>query len=185
MNDEARISTLSKFLSIPTLALFIFSLSTAIHAQPSQNVKIVNPAGKPAYVSSVDKNIPFYCNEIIAPVFAAINASCFRADNRSSVTPVPNGFRLLVTDIVTNRNALIEEGSFFLSVGRAGGGSGPISPKFDFSGDQAQSPAIHFNSPYVVLQPGENLRVFNGDSLGNTVDVFISGYIVRTRNFGR
>jgi hypothetical protein len=154
------------------------------------SVTVENPEGTPVNVQSTVKKIPFYCNELILSPENIEDPNCFRADTRTLVTPVPEGFNLVLTDVVTNRNALSPTGgSFFLEIGRADSGAFPVPPNFDFSGDPAQSPTIHFTSPYVVLGPGESLRAQNGIRVStpnaSIVDVFLSGYIVRTEDLGR
>ena len=81
-----------------------------------------------------------------------------------------------LTDVLTNRNALILPGSsFFLSIRSSGGGF-----RINFSGDQALSPSKHFVTPMVFVREGDSLLVSNGDvtATGARVDVFLSGYLI-------
>jgi hypothetical protein len=175
------------FIGVIAITLVQCTLNLTAHAQQPTPVTVQNPQRRPVNVQSTVKKIPFYCHEVILRPEGVADPVCFRADTRAPVTPVPEGFNLALTDVVTNRNALIDSGRFFLTIGRASAGTFPTEPRFDFSGDPAQSPTMHFSSPFIVLWPGESLRVSNGEfaTTGDIVDVFLSGYLVRTQDLGR
>jgi hypothetical protein len=77
--------------------------------------------------------IPVYCLEAELPnTGASILLDCFRSDTRTSVTPVPAGHFLFITDILTNRNSLATSGRAFIVIGRNNGGTIGI-PRYNFS----------------------------------------------------
>lgn len=125
-----------------------------------------------------DEAIPVYCLEARASTGSGmVTPNCYRSDTRSLVMPVPTDYRFAVTDVVVNRNGLATSGTLNVSIGRAGT-TFPTTPQFDFSGKVLETQKIEFTSPYVVLQEGERLGVYNGDSNALTTDIFVSGYLI-------
>jgi hypothetical protein len=130
--------------------------------------------------------IPVYCLEAITSPGELEVPNCRRADTREPVTPVPQGHFLLLTDILTNRNNLATSGRAFIYVGVNDGVSVPSLPRFDFSlRDLSQSEQFHWSVPYLILQPGEEIGVYNSSSSDQAVDIYITGYLVETDGFGR
>lgn len=171
------------FITVALTALAALAVPSA-QAQRSTPVSVQNDVN----VTSTVRRIPVYCTEIILQPEESELASCFRADTRQEITPVPEGVNLAITDILTNRNALADTGSFFLAIGRDTPATFPGSPRIDFSGDQTDSPSLHFNSSPLVFLPGENVKLLHGEfeAQGGTIlDVYLSGYIVAQDDLGR
>ena len=171
-------------LAFAGAAALCAGFSTSALAQRSTPVSVQNDVN----VTSTVRRIPVYCRELILSPEDEEVASCFRADTRQQVTPVPQGFNLAITDVLTNRNSLTDDGSFFVAIGRDTPAVFPGEPRFDFSGDQTMSPSLHFNSPALVFLPGEDIKLLHGEFAnqgGTTVDVFLSGYIVAQEDLGR
>ena len=179
------VSTLKKLTIAAGAITSALAINASAYAQRAVPVDVQNDVN----VTSTVKKVPVYCLEaILQPAGAARTPDCYRSDNRQLVTPVPEGYRLAITDVVTNRNALSNPGgAFFVSLTTDGPGPAP-KPRFDFSGDPALSPTLHFTSPYVVLLPGETPRLSNGNFAnqnGRIVDVYLSGYIAKEEDFAR
>ena len=142
---------------------------------------ITAPAEKPTpiplVVQSAVRKIPVTCEEVsVASSDGSVPPICRRVDSGDFAFPVPEGMTFALTDVLTNRNALILPGSsFFLSIRSSGGGF-----RINFSGDQALSPSKHFVTPMVFVREGDSLLVSNGDvtATGARVDVFLSGYLI-------
>lgn len=101
---------------------------------------------------------------------------CRRADTRASVTPVPNGQFLFLTDVVVNRANALTSGDHFATIGLDDGDNIPTFPRFNFSGEFPDQ-SIHFNSPYLVLHAGEQARIYNSSVSSRSIEVFVSGYM--------
>lgn len=147
-------------------------------------VDVRNAADDPLYVTAAVRRIPVTCAEVqgLGPNSGQITPVCRRVDNGDLVFPVPSGMTFALTDVLTNRNALIQPGSsFFLSLRSSGGDF-----RINFSGDQATSPSKHFVTPMVFVREGDSLLVDNGDisASGTLVDVFVSGYLVASDSIG-
>lgn len=121
------------------------------------------------------------------PVFCTVTANynetvqvtlCRRATERVSFfTAVPPGNYLHVTDVWATPNFAVLTGAFRVTIGRYTGGSFPGSPSFRFSGEAANVNALHFTTPYIVLDEGESLAVFTNPVSDFPLNLYISGYL--------
>lgn len=171
------------FIVILNLATAVLALMFSSPAAAQSNKVVVVPLfdSSPTGVAA----IPFYCNEVVASPGDLEVPNCYRADTRASITPVPSGHFLFVTDAVFNRNALSTTGNAFVFIGRNDGVTIPSTPRLDFSlGTGVTMEKIDWSTPYVILHPGEEIGLYNSSSSTRTVDAFISGYLVKATGFG-
>jgi len=126
--------------------------------------------------------IPVYCAEIgLIPRNTLKNITCLRADTREIVTPVPDGYFLFVTDVVTNRNNLATSGLAFINISRNNGSTFGAPPRLQYTYNPTETSHLRFSSSYLIFHEGERLAAFgSGDVL---VDLFISGYLVKADAF--
>jgi hypothetical protein len=118
--------------------------------------------------------IPVYCFNSVGVSGESILA-CRRADTRASVTPVPPGYYLHITDIVVNPNNIATAGTFTASLGLDNAGAFPSTPLVDLIGSPAQQ--LHFTNPYLVFESGEQISVANNSSSAFPIDVRLAGYL--------
>lgn len=121
-----------------------------------------------------DGAIPFYCFDI-ASTDSSANVDCWRADTGSKFTTVPTGLHMHVTDMYFYPNSLVTSGVARGFIGRDDGDPFPGRPSIDFLADLTQK--FHFNTPYIILSPGQSLKIRNDSSSDFAVDVFASGYL--------
>lgn len=162
--------------ALSTLALIL------VYSQTVQAEKVVVPLLSSS--TSTVAAIPVYCDEAnLVPSGDEKTLTCRRADTREAVTPVPEGHFLFVTDIIINRNSLASSGGGFIRIGN----SNASEPVFDFTVAATALNHIKFSTPYLILKEGEGIRAANGDFVskgGITMDVFVSGYMVKAESFG-
>ncbi len=131
--------------------------------------------------------IPVYCRSTYLSTTATSQANvvCYRADTRTSVTPVPDGHFLFITDISVHQNNSLSEGTARITVG-VNTGTHPSSPRYHFAADFSQLQTVSFTSPYLVFHAGENIGAYNGDvsSTARGANVIINGYLIKADGFG-
>lgn len=122
--------------------------------------------------------IPVHCTVTVTPGEAEQVIVCRRATERVSYFGVvPSGFYLHVTDVVATPNYATLTGSFRVAIGRFTSGGSVGTPYFQVSGEASRVNALHFTTPYVVLEPGESLGVSTQSNSDFPVNVHISGYL--------
>lgn len=123
--------------------------------------------------------IPVFCVRGAGVNFEQI-FTCRRADTRASFSSVPAGLHFHVTDIhVTPNNAALT-GSFGALIGRDDADEFPTYPSLDITGSADRVNALHFTTPYIILNEDESLAVANFSISDFPIDVYVAGYLATT-----
>lgn len=163
-------------------AIIAICLLSGITTAYAQNKVVVVPLfdSSPRGVEA----IPFYCSEAITSPGDLEQPSCFRSDTRTSVTPVPEGHFMFITDVHFNKNSTDNAGEAFVYVGRNDDVTIPATPRINFSlSDLNSINHLTWSTPRIILREGERPAIYNSSSSTRVVDAFMTGYLVKTDGF--
>lgn len=120
--------------------------------------------------------VPVLCDGAVAAGSNQV-LSCRRQDTGAGFTAVPTGTFLHVTDVLITRDTLATTGEFYATLGRESGATLPDAPSFNASGTPLEPTRLHFTTPVIVLEAGDELGVRNDASSDFSIDLFVSGYL--------
>ncbi|AKS41520.1 hypothetical protein [Wenzhouxiangella marina] len=144
----------------------VIAVAVALTAGPGQT--LAAPPGA----------VPVYCTGVAFQASES-NLTCRRGDTRATVSTVPEGMFLHITDIVVNPNNTATSGTYSILVGRDDGTEFPGTPSVELLGEAAGS--YHFSTPYIVLSSGEAVAArVQSNSVLSAMDVRASGYLAST-----
>jgi hypothetical protein len=171
------------------IALMLFFVTGSEFARAQNKVVVVplfdtSPTGVAA--------IPVYCSRTaVSPSGSPITTrliSCFRADTRATVMPVPAGHFFFMTDVTVTNNTVPFTSGASVVVGRDTGSTFPGSPSVRIDAVFPKGNHIKYATPYVILRQGERLRVAHNANVSGmtsvTVNTYVSGYLVKADGFG-
>jgi hypothetical protein len=123
--------------------------------------------------ASATSAVPCYCLGGVGVGFE-YTVTCRYGAGDSSFTSVPTGQVLMVKDVLIQRNNLATTGLSIVYLGRDSGSTIPSGlERLKFTGGP-EAASFHFEAPFLVLEAGEALQVYNSGSSSFPIDYHIS-----------
>jgi hypothetical protein len=160
--------------------------SPDVYVANEPDVQVTNPETSPVPVRSVARRIPVLCVTAAFQESGKQDATCVTP--YATVTPVPSGFFLAVTDVIaTSQRANTASGQAVVRVssesqnGIEFGAGVPIVLK------PGETQSLHYQSPHQVLPGGRTPTASVATNFGDVfpVEVHFTGYLVAEDELGR